>query len=290
MLLHLTLYEAIMTGYDFVHDGDYPMRDRRLICLIAATWFAALAPLVVADAGTISRAGFSFSDELGGFKLIDVTGRGSRDDPFILTETMEDIGPGVLVIRWMSASLARPWAKGTLGVSLYLDIRLLNASGRSWSGFELELQEIRHQPSVYGDGLSFDQGRRVPEGIGSDRFARFERMLEPHDRIQFLAGGVDHGTEVRFTANITDPTPALVFYLVQEPKLHFAAQSGMSADFAATTLGAASVPLSANHRRAGPSAAAPYAPLGGFARRECHQPYRHHGRAAATWFAALSSR
>ncbi|MGE0845475.1 MAG: hypothetical protein AB7L41_04345 [Flavobacteriaceae bacterium] len=178
-----------------------------------------------AAAEVIERNGYSFSDELGDFRLISVEGEGTRDAPFVITEEMTGIAPATLVIRRTRVAAYGDTAELAYGLwtSLAVEIRLANASGRSWSGFELELQEKRDQPSVYGDGLSFDQGHKVPEGIGSDLFRRFERMTEPYDRIQFTGGDVDDGETVRFSAYITDPTPTPVFYLLQDPKLHFAA-------------------------------------------------------------------
>ena len=40
---------------------------------------------------------------------------------------------------------------------IYMRIDVLNNSGQAWVEFEFELQEILDQPSVFGDGLSFDQ-------------------------------------------------------------------------------------------------------------------------------------
>ena len=40
-------------------------------------------------------------------------------------------------------------------------------------------------PSVFGDGLSFDQRRSESENIVSDSFAEFSRDFEPYDRLRF---------------------------------------------------------------------------------------------------------
>ena len=117
---------------------------------------------------------------------------------------------------------ADPWARNGVWTAIYLTKVVHNRTRRVWVGFELELQEVLHQPSVYGDGLSFDQGRAVPVEISSDAFARNHRLFEPYDRIRFEDGSVDPDGSVRLQGHITDPTPVSEFYLVQEPQILFA--------------------------------------------------------------------
>ena len=168
----------------------------------------------------LSTGGFTFSDELGGFRLVSVSGIGSADDPIIIEEELADIGPVVLVIRRdVVRNSADPWARNGVWTAIYLTKVVHNRSRRIWVGFELELQEELHQPSVYGDGLSFDQGRAVPVEIGSDAFARNYRLFEPYDRIRFENGSVDPDATLRLEIHITDPTPVREFYLVQDPQI-----------------------------------------------------------------------
>ena len=87
--------------------------------------------------------------------------------------------------------------------------------------FEFELQEILHQPSVFGDGLSFDQRSADQGEIVSSRFAKFKRDFEPYDRLLFREGRVDPGQTVGFSFLLTDYTPRLQFYLVQDPRIPF---------------------------------------------------------------------
>jgi hypothetical protein len=97
---------------------------------------------------------------------------------------------------------------------------VINGTHRAWTGFDLELQEELKKPSPYEDGLSFDQlGSFSDEPFASDSFSLTRRMPEPYDRVQFYDGSVDPGAAVRFNLFITDPTPASVFYLLQEPLL-----------------------------------------------------------------------
>ena len=56
---------------------------------------------------------------------------------------------------------------------MYMRIEVLNNSGQAWVEFQFELQEILNQPSVFGDGLSFDQRNKTPDNIWSSSLRRF---------------------------------------------------------------------------------------------------------------------
>ena len=179
------------------------------------------------SAAPLSTGGFTFSDELGGFRLVSVSGIGSAADPIIVEEEFTGTGPAVLVIRRnVVRNPEDPWARNGIWTAIYLTKVIRNRSRRIWAGFELELQEDLHQPSVYGDGLSFDQGRAVPVEISSDVFARNHRLFEPYDRIRFEDGSVDPDATLRLDVHITDPTPVREFYLVQDPQILYAGIGG----------------------------------------------------------------
>jgi len=139
---------------------------------------AALAPLADAAAGTWEAGSFRFSDELGGFEILSVTGTGSQSDPVVVTERFTNPEPGTLVIR------LGPGAASDF-VRLAIIIVVVNHSRRTWVGFDLELQEELNQPSVYVDGLSFDQMHVFADRVfGSDRFTVFSDLTEPYDRVR----------------------------------------------------------------------------------------------------------
>ncbi len=102
-----------------------------------------------ASAAEFFAGGYSFSDELGGFRLLSASGIGTFDDPVVLVEELPSIDPIILVIRRHDT---RPGQ-----MQLTLVKKVFNRSRRVWAGFEVELQEILHKPSVYSDGLSFKQ-------------------------------------------------------------------------------------------------------------------------------------
>lgn len=165
--------------------------------------------------------GLEFSDRLGGFRILSVSGTGTIGDPIVIDQDMSGPGPFIITIR----------NKGLVGLGasapvlrLWIVSRVRNAAAGVWVGFDVELQEVLRRPSDYWDGLSFDQTRTVDGGdFHSDRFLEGERISEPHDRIRFKKGHVDAGTAVQFRFVITDMTPIGEFYLLQEPVLLYSA-------------------------------------------------------------------
>lgn len=162
---------------------------------------------------------YSFSDELGGFEIRSVSGIGSRADPIVIVEELPSASPVTLVIR--ARGKIKPFAPAGEFANgfMYLRVIAINASGLPWLEFEFELQEIRQQPSVYGDGLSFDQRRTGTDSFASDRFKRYDDRFEPYDRLIYYDGTVNPRESVEFTFLISDFTPRPVFYLVQDPRI-----------------------------------------------------------------------
>ncbi|RVU34583.1 hypothetical protein EOI86_17100 [Hwanghaeella grinnelliae] len=163
--------------------------------------------------------GFEFSDRLGGFHILSVTGAGTVDDPIVIDQDLNGLGPFVITIR--NARLAGSVAAAPI-LRLWVVCRVRNVAAGVWVGFDVELQEELRRPSDYWDGLSFDQTRAVDRSaFHSDRFLVGERISEPHDRVRFKNGHVNSGGAVQFHFIITDMTPRDEFYLLQEPVLLF---------------------------------------------------------------------
>jgi hypothetical protein len=178
--------------------------------------FAGALAATDGSAAEFLAGGYSFSDELGGFRLLSATGVGTPSDPVVLVEEIDEVAPVVLVIRRREPGRSGPRS----GLAqLTLEKNVANRSNRIWAGFEVELQEILGKPSDYGDGLSFNQFAAQPPDVSSDSFADNNRIFEPADRIRFERGHVDPGATARFRITITDPTPVQEFYLVQDPQL-----------------------------------------------------------------------
>lgn len=197
----------------------------RTVCLgPIARWsglgFAAALLLVLSNppspAAELLAGDYSFSDRLGGFRLLSASGSGSSTDPVVIVEEIDDAAPVTLIVRRQVGSRL---SKRQSFASLTLEKVVVNRSIRIWAGFEIELQEVLKRPSVYSDGLSFNQlAARIPD-VDSDTFAEAERLFEPADRIRFSDGFVNPEGTARFRITITDPTPDLEFYIVQDPKL-----------------------------------------------------------------------
>jgi len=173
-----------------------------------------------ADDGRWLAGGFSFSDELGGFRILDVRGSGTRADPVVVTQELNSASEVILVIRQdgpqpPSSATDRP------GMALYLQLETVNGSELAWVEFSYELQMHLGHPSNYGDGLSFDQAHAEGGTISADAFASFNRDFEPYDRILFRKGKVDPKETATFWMLITDLTPTYQFYLVEDPRIPF---------------------------------------------------------------------
>jgi hypothetical protein len=192
-----------------------------LVLLAGTALLAALLVTAAAEAedGHVWNAGaYSFSDELGGFRILGASGTGRKDDPFIIREEFTTASPATMVIR--ATMPIRPFDQSGVFASGFMHFRImvLNNSGQPWIEFEFELQELRGLPSLFGDGLSFDQ-RQEESGISSDSFASYDRDFEPYDRLVFRNGKVDPLTKVGFSFLVTDYTPKSQFYLVQDPRI-----------------------------------------------------------------------
>lgn len=173
------------------------------------------------DDGQWLAGAYTYSDELGGFRILSASGTGTRADPVVLVEDFWSTGPVTLVIR--AARPIQPFALGGAYANgfITLDVEVRNTSGLGWIGFEFELQEIRGVASIYGDGLSFDQRRKETDAVSSEAFRHFALEFEPGDRLLFEDGALDSGQRGSFRFLITDFTPVPVFYLVQDPRIPF---------------------------------------------------------------------
>jgi hypothetical protein len=188
-----------------------------LITGAAAAIFAAVGRVDAAEGRKWVAAGYSFSDELGGFIITNVSGSGTKDDPVVIEEELQSGNPITLVIR--AESTLGPFTFGGdtgLGFTHFRFITR-NNSNLAWIEFEFELQEVKDMPSLFGDGLSFDQRRMDGEDIRSDSFAHFSRDYEPYDRLRFNNGKVDPLDTSSFEFMVTDFTPRWQYYIVQDP-------------------------------------------------------------------------
>ena len=169
-----------------------------------------------ASAETWTIGGISFSDRPGGARLLAASGTGTRDDPIVLVEEIVGAGPAVLEVQnGRTGHLDVSPATGFLSLSVVKII--VNRGPWRWSGFDLELMTGPDQPSVYSDGLSFDQPQTFQRLARADRFLQTVQEDEPFDRIRFDGGQVDPAEYLRLDFDIVDANGTAVFYLVQRP-------------------------------------------------------------------------
>jgi hypothetical protein len=170
-----------------------------------------------ASAGTWFAGPYSFSDELGGFLIRNVSGSGSKYDPIVIDQEMLSASPVTLVVR-VTIELKAFGAPGSTGM-IHMRMRSLNNSGIAWTEYEFELQTRLGEPSVFGDGISFDQRRSDPDNRSSDLFRIHDTDFEPFDRLLFTKGSVDPNQTAEFSFFITDFTPRWIFYIRQDPRI-----------------------------------------------------------------------
>lgn len=165
---------------------------------------------------TWTTAGLSFSDAPGGARLLSASGTGTPDDPIVLIE--EIVGPGPATLEIRNARTGHLDVSPAIGfLSLSVVKIIVNRGPWRWAGFDLELMIGPDQPSVYTDGLSFDQPQTLQRIAKADRFRQTIQEDEPFDRIRFDGGQVEPAEYLRLDFDILDANGTAVFYLVQRP-------------------------------------------------------------------------
>ena len=95
-----------------------------------------------AGPGLFEAGAYSFSDELGGFHITSATGKGTKDDPIVITQELEASSPVTIVIRAVRPIQPFSSSSEVANGFLYLRTEVLNNSGQAWVEFEFELQEV----------------------------------------------------------------------------------------------------------------------------------------------------
>ncbi len=166
-------------------------------------------------AAPITVQGITFSDELGDFTVLKVTGTGTLQDPFVVVEDVTGDQP-ILVIRGMSYGFGnRIGSQHIIGFAMAKIC--INHTGSSWTQYRMELRTTPTVPSPYGDGLSFAQGFKGAPPVTSDGFHNAKVIDEPFDAIDFTDGQIKPGESVSFDFLITDMTPKPEVFLLQQP-------------------------------------------------------------------------
>lgn len=175
-----------------------------------------LAATVAAKADPITREGITFSDELGNFKMVSITGTGTLKDPFVLREDVTGPDDPVLVIRGFSRNFGN--RVGTQHTAAFAMTKIVvNKTSKAWAGYQIELREVETRHSSYQDGLSFGQGSELADGYVSSSLPHSQRLDEPEDSLGFGGEMIQPGAEAQFSFVVSDMSPIDKFYLVQRP-------------------------------------------------------------------------
>jgi hypothetical protein len=187
---------------------------RFILILTVSSLFMSVMGVVRAD--PITREGITFSDELGNFNVVSVTGKGTLSDPFVLREDVTGPDDPVLVIRGFSRDFGN--RAGTQHTAAFAMTKIVvNKMTRAWAGYQIELRELESRHSTYEDGLSFGQGSEIADGYVSSSLPHSQRLDEPEDSLGFGGNMIEPGAEARFSFVISDMSPIGKFYLVQRP-------------------------------------------------------------------------
>jgi len=179
-----------------------------------------------AAAAPLSASGITFSDELGGFKVVSASGSGTMADPFVVVEEITGPQEPVLVIRGLSPTFGNRIGSHHL-TGFALKKIVVNKTGDDWNQFEMDLRETLAHESPYGDGLSFGQGSLVGHPFNSSAFPTVNETDEPIDSVAFRDGTVHPGESVSFNLIITDTSPVSPFMLLQQPTRIVASTPGV---------------------------------------------------------------
>ncbi len=185
------------------------MRTAFLALCLTAAWS------VASGSRASETGGISFAIAGDQATVLQTSGTGSLDDPFVVVERISGTEPVVLEVHGLSPPFGnRVRTHHLTGFALHKVV--INDTTEIWSGYQIELQEQLGQNSPYGDGLSFGQLPGVgPRGLASDGYRDARAIDEPLDGVVFSQGMVRPGEQVVFRMVITDTTPQARFFLIQ---------------------------------------------------------------------------
>jgi hypothetical protein len=170
-----------------------------------------------AAADPITAQGITFSDELGSFRLVSVTGTGSLDDPFLVTEEITGPNDPILVVKDFTRDFGN--RVGTQHTAAFAMVKIVvNKTDKMWQGFQVELREIQNRPSTYEDGLSFGQASELADAYVKSSMPHSQRLDEPEDSLGFGGDDIPPGGRATFRFIVSDMSPVHRFYIVQRPQ------------------------------------------------------------------------
>ncbi len=169
-----------------------------------------------ASADPVTVHGLTFSDEFGGFTILNAWGSGSLADPITVVEEITASTGTVLIVRGLGPESGNPIPTAHPAGFVLRKI-VINATNRPWNIYDIELQKELGTTSDIFDGLSFGQSSQAGRPFPSDRFAQSALLEEPSDNLSFFDGLVAPGQTVTMTFVVTVTGPVPEFYILQRP-------------------------------------------------------------------------
>ncbi|HYH39503.1 MAG TPA: hypothetical protein VD860_14865 [Azospirillum sp.] len=170
-------------------------------------------------ADSVTLDGLTFSDELGGFRLLSASGSGTPDDPFVVVEEVTAPEQVVLTIRGSLAARPGRLAHNRIGSDHPFGYALrkvvINRTDSVWTGYDVELQQPLALASTQDDGLSFGEGSAFQRYAHADLFQVARVMQKPLDGIAFSMGDVPPGGRIALDFVITDIQERPAIFLAQ---------------------------------------------------------------------------
>lgn len=180
---------------------------------------AVLAWVAPAWADPVRVAGLTFSDELGGFRILSASGTGTPDDPFVVVEEVTAPEQVVLVVHGELEAWSGRLAHNRIGsdhpYGYALRKVVINRTDSVWNGYDLELQQPLAQASTQDDGLSFGEGSAYQRYAHADLFQVARVVSKPLDSINFSLGDVPPGGRIALDFVVTDIQERPAIYLAQ---------------------------------------------------------------------------
>ncbi|MEA5463008.1 hypothetical protein [Leptothoe sp. PORK10 BA2] len=161
-----------------------------------------------------SQNGLLFSEASSNFKITDVKGSGTSQDPFVVYQDVWGLDISLAISGLTTAKHHSIFNRPGFAINIVSR----NLTGAFWRFYDHELQETPGYASGENDGLSFAQGISPVRPYRSDRYTRADEVTDVRDFINFYEGaGVNPGENVWFNYFITDTIPNDRFFIRQRP-------------------------------------------------------------------------
>ena len=191
-------------------------RQISVVSLVSAGVLALLSTPATAAclAGRCSQNGLVFSEASQNFRITDVTGKGTPNDPFVVYQDVWGLDVSLAIDNLTQTPQHSVFNRPGFAISLVSR----NLTGAFWRFYDHELQENAGYASSENDGLSFAQGIGPARPYTSSHYERADEITDVRDFINFYRGtGVRPGETVRFNYLVTDTIPNRKFYIRQRP-------------------------------------------------------------------------